>query len=173
MKGVFLLLFIAIGLASDIYISDGVINSTSCLQMIDASKSMANETFSISTSGSTWHPWDSLIYKVFGEEIQRYLSKYTTIPRIESDTGYIMSVRKTTSEPISESFSPHSNYIITGILLLNADVGGGSVYFPRQKQHIAPECGRLILFPNSYTHPVAMDPVKIGEMRFIVTWFKN
>lgn len=164
-RGVFFCCLFLLGFG-DIIEYSHVLNETACTALY------SNETVYLSRN-PVWAPWDEMLYKLFGDYLQRYMSNYSVMPPIDADVGYILNVYKPSSKPIVPNIAPNPKWMIAAMLLLNSDVGGGDVYFPRQKKKVAPECGKLIVFPNSYTHPVSIDPVRIGEMRFVVTWFQS
>lgn len=157
MKRVFLLLF-SLALASDILVAHNQINETVCDAIIASSSTAA---------------FDALLHeRVFAPQLSVYARNYTAFPPIGSDTGYVLHHVNASTPPIEPSYAPHATWIVTGMLLLNSDVGGGEVVLGRQQRRFAPQCGLLLLFPNSYTHPVSVSPVRIGQMHFIVMWYR-
>lgn len=150
----------------DISIYENTMNSTTCDVFTSPHKH-----FAISKDAA-WKPWDDYLYALYAQYLHTYLSTFPVVPPISSDTGYILC-KHNDSKAMNPSISPDPQMVITGIILLNSDVGGGDIWFPRQKKKIEPACGKMILFPNSYTHPISMEPVRIGNLRFIVTWFKT
>lgn len=153
-------------LEDDIGIYENIMNSTTCESLVSDAKH-----FSLSRHPA-WKDWDQYLYTLYGHYLHAYLSAFPVVPNITSDTGYILC-NHNESKAMNPSMSPDPQMVITGIILLNSNVGGGEIWFPRQKKKIEPQCGKMILFPNSFTHPIAMEPVRIGKLRFIITWFKT
>lgn len=142
----------------DIWVAHNQINATVCARIIESRSTTAV---------------DSLLHeKVFSPQLAAYARNYTAFPHIGSDTGYVLNSINASSDPIVPGYAPHADWMVTGMLMLNSDVGGGDVVLGRQRMRFAPRCGLLLLFPNSYTHPVSVDEVRIGEMHFVVMWYR-
>lgn len=50
------------------------------------------------------------------------------------------------------------------------DFEGGAIDFPRQNIQIALEAGDALIFPSTYTHPHAVQPITVGFRKSVVTW---
>lgn len=154
-----LCVFIVLAASSDIWAAPNQINATVCAAIIEAQSTTAV---------------DALLHeRVFAPQLRAYASNYSSFPAIGSDTGYVLRKVSALDLPMSPGYAPHADWAVTGMLLLNSDVGGGDVLLPRQHARYAPRCGLLLLFPNAYTHPVLVDDVRIGQMHFIIMWYRS
>lgn len=151
---------------------NNVINASACHEIIQESLGFRTALVRISETPQ-WAPWDALLFNVISNYITQYRSNFLVPPVVHQDTGYTLVYRnKSDDSTIPVVVSPPS--IILGItIFLNDDVGGGELVFPSQDTMITPECGRMVVWPNSFTHPHAFNAIRIGEQRFIMSWMRN
>lgn len=125
-----------------------------------------------------WQALDKVLIELVGDAIGAYASPYIqkSFPRITNDTGYhLLRYGKDSAAAQSGTWflSPYQCAQLSLVVFLNSDVTGGAWQFPRQKDYtINPECGRVIVFPSSFTHPYVIKNITNGTLSFIVTWMK-
>ena len=153
----------------DVMILTHRLNFTMCQQLIQ----FANHTCRVALStNETLKPWDNVLFNAFSEALRTYRMQYAHFFDMENkDVGYTLSVRSKQDAEATPSFLGASRYTVGAIVMLNDDVAGGQLSFPRQKILIDPECGKLVIFPNSYVFPFTMTPVRLGHVYFISTYF--
>jgi hypothetical protein len=62
----------------------------------------------------------------------------------------------------------NTSRIYTGVYYLNADYGGGDIYFPKHNISVKPESSSLLVFFSEYLHGIT--PITSGT-RFSIVWF--
>ena len=162
---------------TDVIVYDGVLNHSACSGLVNEARARMNDS-ALSISGaeaSEWSHWDAVLYNAFSTAIQRYVQSFAssphTIPFVRGDSGYVL-VRYTSSMgPQIDAFA-YPPAIVSAVMMLNDDVGGGDFRMPRQQWTTSPTCGRVVMFPSTFTHPWSMTPVRIGELFYVVTSFR-
>lgn len=172
-EGLLLCFVTFVGASQFIKVYDDVINASSCEQMVEASKSFGNASI-VSISGKqAWIPWDELLFEQFSNKIRDYSSRFVVSPTIHEDTGYTLIIRTPADDSTAPMVGNPPTLVLGMLLFLNQDVGGGELLFPQQNGfRVDPECGRLVVWPNTFTHPHALNAVRIGEERFIMSWMR-
>ena len=164
---VIFLVFICAFASSDVLILDGQLTTLECMQMVQQSKSDWKVEIS---SDTAWKAWDERLFNVFGDALAKYHAFIGHNLNIKNDSGYAMFRRTKQNDTVA----PFSTIQPVGmVMFLNGDVAGGEMLLTRQDRTIIPECGRLVVFPGIYTHPVAFKDVRLGEERFIITYFRS
>lgn len=167
MKGV-LLLFVTV-LASDIAVFENTLSAEQCRALTDANHEAAVVFLS---SNPLWEHLDGVLFNATHAALRSYVEQYPELPpAVSHDNGYTLVERTKESAP-STLTAGAPPFVIGIVLFLNEDVGGGELSFPRQQERVTPACGRMVLFPASYTHPLRLEPVRIGSLFLISTWIK-
>ena len=162
-----LLFLVAVASAEDhVRVYDGVLNASACEGMVNATA--GQETALIPLSGPQWGPWDELLYRVFGDYLRRYAAQFD-LPNVTHDTGYSVILRRRGDPPMTAAYSKRVDLVLAALLFLNDDVGGGNLEVSGRE--IEPRCGRLVMMPNAFTHPIRLRDVRVGELRLVATWF--
>ncbi len=166
-----LIFYFANAAANDIITLSGMISESKiCTDLIAKAGNAHDIKISLDT---TWQAQDNLLFEVFARGLVELKRRYAEFyaPNITRDSGYQLF-------RINEANTTHSviyaNVIgqVTAVLFLNDDVAGGEWQFPRQENiTVAPECGKMLLFPSSYTHPHLIKRIRIGVETFVVTSF--
>lgn len=171
--GLWILLFIisSFGLNQDVLILDKQLTMEDCNEIVAyATASSPNEYRIALSTDPTWFSWDNRLFKIFENALKAYVAPLPVMPHASSDTGYFFFKRDAGNKTFL--FLDQPGMVISSLLLLNDNVGGGTWHFPRQNIKIEPECGRLVVWPSTFTHPHEIQKVTIGAEYFIMTWFK-
>jgi len=121
-----------------------------------------------------WSAWDELLFQAFGDAMKRYHSPYDAaiFEDAPQDAGYTLLHRTEANGTMHIHIdAPQARLRVGAVLFLDARVGGGAWEWPRQSVYVEPACGRMVLFPNTYTHPKVLRAIVAGSMCYIVTWF--
>lgn len=163
----FFFFFLLTANATDIVTLHETLNETICKAMIEKAQSLYVVKIGLEP---TWQAEDQLLFEAFSKGILDLKARYYEL-NITQDAGYQlfnMGEENTTSPTVYAS----SNGQVTAILFLNDNVAGGEWVFPRQGNFtITPECGKMVLFPSSYTHPHTIKRIRLGRELFVVSSF--
>ena len=162
--------FSSVLFSKNILLQENALDSIDCVNII----SKAQDKNIIGLSGSDaqleWNETDAFIKTKFGEALKELATQLKTYPLwITKDMGYHYWALDKENKTDIAYMEPAGKAI--GVIFLNEDVGGGSLWFPRQKREIEPSCGKLVIFPASYTHPHHFKRIKVGKLRVIMTVF--
>ncbi len=154
---------------NDVMILENQLNSSICSQLIE----FANHTSQVAISTKeALKPWDNMLFDMFSNAFREYRMQYPNFFKMENkDVGYTLSTRSKQDRDAAPGFVGSTQYIVGAVVMLNDDVAGGELSFPRQNLAIQPDCGKLVVFPNSYVFPFTMKPVRLGHVYFISTYF--
>ena len=160
--------FVTVAVASnDILVLERQLNASECQSIVQQA---GNQPRIVISKDPTWSQWDKRLFDVFGNALLAYNGFIGHPLGANQDSGYVLIQRNTTHD----SVAPFCEYkAVYAVLFLNGDVAGGQWYFPRQKETFEPECGRLLMFPDTFTHPRAVRDVRLGTSWVIVTSFKS
>ena len=154
----FLLCLFSLGNSNtDILIRENVVSKAQCTRI-------SNEINSTVT--------DAQLYQIATNSLEIYLEsmQFPVYPNITQDSGYVLVKLNDSYEGQKMYAGDHKQAYVGMYLFLN---NGGTIVFPRQNTSIVPACGKMILFPNSFTHPYFISPIEKNTfLNFVVTWFK-
>ena len=108
---------------------------------------------------------------------EKYRNKYESIGSVMKHYQKAMSVQKTIPHHgyhvwHSESADLSScSRILAYTVYLNDIEEGGETEFLYQGVKIKPTCGKLSIFPTSFTHPHRGNPIYKGEKYIITGWY--
>lgn len=112
---------------------------------------------------------DAMFFELFGRAHARLKKRYKDDFKDTSDSGYMMFRWRhgypTWDVPL-EFNRRSSAVVLLGLHALNSQL-----VFPRQNKRKKLACGVMVIFPNSYTHPVRF--VGPEEIYFVSTQFIN
>mgnify|MGYP001603544509 FL=1 len=122
---------------------------------------------------------DDLLFQVFSRALNNYvrdlgdLGQFVVSSGISKDEGYqFLRYEQGEHYRIHTDSSQDLPRVLSGIILLNSEYGGGELCFSVQRLTLKPEAGTVILFPSLFTHPHLVCPVTSGIRYSVVTWFK-
>lgn len=172
-----LLLFFPLGQTHQLLNSEGCVHDICLYDAVIDCKAIIGaqgDAWRIAMSAEpTWAPWDAFIYELLQDLAKRYHAPYPAPIPVSSDVGYLLIRRTVANGTMHIHLDTPPSYLMGAVLFLNGDVAGGIWEWPRQGVEVQPECGRLVFWPNTYTHPKRVQAIRLGESRFIVTWFKS
>lgn len=164
----FFFFFLLTANANDIVTLHKMLNETTCKAMIDKTQ-LSLQVVKIGLE-TTWQAEDQMLFEAFSKGILDLKARYYEL-NVTHDSGYqlfSMNEENTTSPVLYAS----SIGQVTSVLFLNDNVAGGEWVFPRQGNFtVAPECGKMVLFPSSYTHPHTIKRIRLGRELFVVSFF--
>lgn len=161
----FFFFFLLTANATDIVTLHEMLNETVCKAMIEKAQSLYVVKIGLEP---TWQAEDQLLFEAFSKGLLELKARYSVL-NITQDSGYqLFSI----DEGNKTSLYANAFGQVTAILFLNDNVAGGEWVFPRQENFtVAPECGKMVLFPSSYTHPHTIKRIRIGRELFVVSSF--
>ena len=155
--------FVVIAAANDILVLESQLNATQCQEIV----AQAHGPINISRD-PTWKGWDQQLFRVFDNAVRLYQAFIGHPLGVNKSKDYLLGVRNATHD----SVAPFCDYLPIGVVLfVNDEVAGGQWYFPRQDKSFEPACGRLVMFPNTFTHPHGIKDVRVGTTWFVLTSF--
>lgn len=149
------LLFVALVAAnSDIFVLENQLNATQCESIVAQARGPVNIS-----RDPTWKGWDNQLFHIFDNALRLYQAFIGHPLKVDKSRDYILIRRNATQD----SVAPFCDYQPVGmILFVNSDVAGGEWLFSRQGKTFEPVCGRLVVFPDTFTHPHAIKSVRLG-----------
>lgn len=165
----FFFLFLTLSFATnDVIVLHEMLNETVCKAMVEKAQSLYVVKIGLEP---TWQAEDQLLFEVFSKGISELKARYYEFyaPNITQDSGYQLFGMDEGNKTILYASEIGQ---VTSVLFLNDNVAGGEWVFPRQGNFtVAPECGKMVLFPSSYTHPHTIKRIRLGRELFVVSFF--
>lgn len=148
----------------DILVFERMMGHKLCTDLIQLSKHATNTTHS--------NTEDREVFEVITDLIKTYVRQYAMFFDTKNqDVGYHLRNRTVDSAQAVPNFHKNPRMLVGVIALLNSDVAGGELDFPRQSVTIIPQCGKIVVFPNHYSFPWLFQPVRLGIMHFMISYF--
>lgn len=118
--------------------------------------------------------YHSEVLQIF-KQLRDWIRHHLAI-EVHGDTGYqLRRIHGTTKRHVDGTFDTFdSQYvrIVSCIVALNGDFGGGEISFPQQDFKYQMDKGDMLLFPPYWTHPHQVFPPHAGTFRYTInTWF--
>jgi hypothetical protein len=107
----------------------------------------------------------------------QYIEKYTMLKQSEQHSPKGMSVQRTRPHQgyhawhAEASDQSSSTRVVNYMLYLNDVDEGGETEFLYQGKKIAPEQGKVVIFPCGFTFPHRGNPIYKGEKYIITGWY--
>ena len=103
--------------------------------------------------------------------LQTFIKSFLNL-KVMGDSGYKLRKIHSTTRLHSDGTTDDTYVrILSCIIALNSDYGGGEITFPRQDFKAVMEKGDIILFPPYWTHPHMVYPPHRGTNRYTInTW---